>query len=50
LCQEIERVYILAVWSAFRGAGRAITQERLLQQAGQMLGDFEVPYFTPLVF
>jgi RHS repeat-associated protein len=29
-------------------AGRAITRQGLLEQAGQMLGDFNVPYYSPL--
>jgi hypothetical protein len=29
-------------------AGRAITQDELFLQAGKMLGDFAVPYYSPL--
>jgi Predicted lipoprotein of unknown function (DUF2380) len=43
-----------ATWrSYFAGeaaAGRAITQQGLFMQAGQMLGDFGVPYFTPIAW
>jgi hypothetical protein len=31
-------------------AGRALTTQGVLEQGGQMLGDFAVPYFTPLTF
>jgi hypothetical protein len=31
-------------------AGRVLTTQGVLEQGAQMLGDFGVPYFTPLTF